>query len=70
MIQRRITKGARTTIPAAVCTALGLEEGDVVTYLIGDGQVVMTRAETPADYPFATFSEWSGAADRAAYGGF
>ena len=42
MIQSRITSKAQTTIPAAVRKALGLREGDLVTYRIEEGQVVMT----------------------------
>ncbi len=67
MIQSRITSKAQTTIPAPVRKALGLREGDLVTYRIEQGRVIMTRAETALDDPFATFSEWDGAADRAAY---
>jgi antitoxin PrlF len=70
MIQSRITSKAQTTIPAPVRKALGLKEGDLVSYRIEEGRVIMTRAEASADDPFATFSEWSGAADRDAYAGF
>jgi antitoxin PrlF len=68
MIQSRITSKSQTTIPAPVRKALGLKEGDLVTYRIEAGQVVMTRAETAQDDPFATFSEWDSPEDRAAYG--
>jgi antitoxin PrlF len=70
MIQSRITSKAQTTIPSAVRKALGLKEGDLVTYRIEDGQVVMTRAEPPAepvDDPFATFTEWDSPEDREGY---
>jgi antitoxin PrlF len=70
MIQSRITSKAQTTIPAAVRKALGLKEGDLVAYRIEEGRVIMTRAGAAADDPFASFSEWSGAADTEAYGGF
>jgi antitoxin PrlF len=73
MIQSRITSKAQTTIPAPVRKALGLREGDLVTYRIEEGHVVMTRAESvtePADDPFATFSEWNTAADRDGYADF
>ena len=69
MIQSRITSKAQTTIPAAVRKALGLKEGDLVTYRIEDGRVVMTRTE-PADDPFATFTEWDSPADREGYANF
>ena len=70
MIQSRITSKAQTTIPAPVRKALGLKAGDLVAYRIEQGRVVMTRAEAQADDPFATFSEWSGSADRDAYAAF
>ena len=70
MIQSRITSKAQTTIPAPVRKALGLKEGDLVTYRIEEGRVIMTRAEAAADDPFATFSEWGSAADTDAYGSF
>lgn len=67
MIRSRVTRRGRTTIPAPVRKTLGLRPGDLVTWRIEDGRGVMTRAEAPADNPLATFSEWNGAADRAAY---
>ena len=70
MIQSRLTSKAQTTIPAPVRKALGLKAGDLVAYRIEQGRVVMTRAGALADDPFATFSEWSGSADRDAYGEF
>jgi antitoxin PrlF len=70
MIQSRITSKAQTTIPAPVRKALGLKEGDLVAYRIEDGRVIMTRAATASEDPFATFSEWSGAADAESFGSF
>ena len=70
MIQSRLTSKAQTTIPAPVRKALGLKAGDLVAYLIEEGRVFLTRAGTAADDPFAAFSEWSGAADTAAYADF
>ncbi len=70
MIQSRITSKAQTTIPAPVRKALGLKEGDLVSYRIEQGRVIMTRSETAAEDPFAAFSEWGGAADKEAYGDF
>jgi antitoxin PrlF len=70
MIQSRITSKAQTTIPAPVRKALGLKEGDLVAYRIEAGRVIMTRAESASDDPFATFSEWDSAADRTAYADF
>lgn len=70
MIQSRITSKAQTTIPAPVRKALGLREGDLVSYRIEQGCVVMTRAEPATDDPFATFAEWDSPADKDAYAGF
>ena len=70
MIQSRITSKAQTTIPAPVRKALRLKEGDLVAWRIEEGSVVMTRVEAAPDDPFATFSEWSSAADTDAYGSF
>ena len=66
-----MTSKAQTTIPAPVRKALGLRAGDMVTYRIELGGVVMTRA-TPvaADDPFDAFSEWHSPADKDAYAGF
>jgi antitoxin PrlF len=69
MIQSRITSKGQTTIPAPVRKALGLKEGDLVTYRIEAGRLIMTRAE-PVEDPFATFVEWDSAADRAGYADF
>ena len=60
MIQSRITSKAQTTIPAPVRKALGLREGDLVTYRIEEDRVVITRAE-PVEDPFVTFTEWDSA---------
>ena len=66
MIQSRITSKAQTTIPAPVRKALGLREGDLVTYKIEEDRVVLTRAE-PVDDPFANFAEWDSPEDTEGY---
>ena len=69
MIKSKLTSKSQTTIPQPVRLALGLEPGDEVVYEIEEGRVVVTKAGAGAvDDPFATFKEWSGAADREAYG--
>jgi antitoxin PrlF len=71
MIVSKITSKAQTTIPLAVRKALGLREGDSVTYVIEDGRVILTRTDAAtSDDPFATFAEWAGEADSRAYAGF
>jgi antitoxin PrlF len=66
MIQSRITSKAQTTIPAPVRKALGLKEGDLVTYRIEASRVILTSAE-PVEDPFATFTEWDSPEDREGY---
>jgi antitoxin PrlF len=65
MITSKLTTKAQTTIPQAVRAALGLREGDEITYSIEEGRVVLTRATAePADDPFHTFTDWNSEADR------
>jgi antitoxin PrlF len=66
MIHSRITSKAQTTIPRAVREALGLREGDEVSYEIEGDRVVIRRYNPadPFDNPFAHFTEWAGEADR------
>jgi len=69
MIKSKLTSKSQTTIPQPVRLALGLEPGDEVVYEIEEGRVVVRKAGAVAvDDPFATFNEWSGTADREAYG--
>ncbi len=67
MARSRITRRGRTTVPAAIRTALGLAKGDHITWRIDAGRAILTRAEEIAEAPFATFDEWDSPADRAAY---
>ena len=69
MITSRLTSKAQTTIPQPVRKALGLKHGDELAYEIVNGHVVLSKARRRLkDDPFRTFSEWSSAADRKAYG--
>jgi antitoxin PrlF len=68
MIKSKLTAKSQTTIPRPVREALRLEPGDELVYQIQEERVVLSKASaSPADDPFATFSEWSSAADRDAY---
>ena len=68
MITSKLTSKAQTTIPLPVRNALRLVVGDELAYRIDGDRVILTKAEAaPADDPFATFGEWSSAADRAGY---
>jgi len=71
MITSKLTSKAQTTIPLPVRAALRLREGDEIAYVIEQGRVVLTRAQTEitADDPFSTFSECDSAADTQAYAG-
>ena len=67
MIKSRLTTKAQTTIPQPVRIALGLREGDELAYEIDGRRVILSRAGSPAEDPFATFEEWGGEADTKAY---
>ncbi len=69
MITSRLTSKAQTTIPQPVRAALGLREGDEIAYVIEEGRVVLTHAQSAdaPDDPFGAFSEWDSAADAKAY---
>ena len=70
MITSKLTSKAQTTIPLPVRNALRLGPGDELAYAIEGERAVLTKAtKTPADDPFATFSEWSSEADRQGYAG-
>ncbi len=60
---RVITSKARTTLPRAVRTALGVRPGDEIASVVAVGHVLMTRVTklrggVPVEDPFASFREW------------
>jgi len=68
MITSKLTSKAQTTIPRAVRTALHLQEGDELAYVIENGRVLLTKAKADGmEEPFANFEEWDSDADRRAY---
>ena len=68
MITSKLTSKAQTTIPLPVRHALRLRDGDELAYTIEGDRVVLTKARRDmAEDPFATFGEWSSAADRDGY---
>jgi antitoxin PrlF len=74
MITSKLTSKAQTTIPQAVRTALGVNPGDEIAYVIAEGHVLLTKAippgprhGTPFEDPFATFREWDTPEDDAAF---
>lgn len=71
MIKSRLTTKAQTTIPQPVRIALGLREGDEITYEIEGDRAVLRKAGTePEEDPFAVFEEWNSEADRKGYADF
>ncbi len=67
MITSRLTSKAQTTVPQAVRRALRLRDGDQLAYEIQGRRVVLTKARSAVEDPFAEFDEWSGEVDRIAY---
>lgn len=71
MITSRLTTKAQTTIPQPVRSALGVQPGDELAYVIEADRVVIVKApistHPQTDNPFATFSEWESEADKLAY---
>jgi antitoxin PrlF len=65
----RVSVKSQTVIPREVRERLGLKPGDTLRYRLTDRGILLDKAHAnEADDPFATFSEWSNAADEKAYG--
>jgi antitoxin PrlF len=65
----KLSSKSQTVLPREVRARLDLRPGDTVRYRIDERGVVLEKAPQPVqDDPFATFEEWSSAADEAAYG--
>ncbi len=70
MITSKLTAKAQTTIPQAVRLHLGLQEGDLLGYVLEGERVVLCKpllknAKTTAP----VLAEWEGEADQRAYYG-
>ncbi len=66
----KVSVKSQTVIPRAVRERLALKPGDTLRYRVTDDGVLLDKAPAnETDEPFATFSEWSSAADEKAYGG-
>lgn len=68
----KITTKAQTTVPKEVRTALGVKPGDLLVYRIAKGGKVTLAKGEPVDRAYlkaieSTLSEWTSAADKAAY---
>jgi len=67
-VYSRVSVKSQTVLPRAVRARLGVKPGDTLRYRLTDAGVLIDKAPPhDADDPFAAFSEWSGAADEAAY---
>jgi len=67
MITSRISSKAQTTLPRAVRAALGVGGGDDLVYEIKGRSVVLTKAATAVEDPFAVFEEWASEEDAQAF---
>jgi antitoxin PrlF len=66
----RVSVKSQTVLPRAVRDRLGIRPGDTVRYRLTEAGVMIDKSPAgEADDPFASFSEWAGAADEKAYGG-
>jgi len=61
VIHSRVTAKSQTTIPRPVRLALGLKPGDLISYDIEGGEVVLRKYDLndPFQNPFAMFTEWA-----------
>ena len=65
----KVSVKSQTVIPREVRERLDLRPGDTLRYRVTDEGILLDKAPaSEADDPFATFSEWSNAADEKAYG--
>lgn len=63
----KVSVKSQTVLPRAVRAKLGVKPGDTLRYRLTDEGVLIDKAPTEADDPFAAFSEWSSEADEKAY---
>jgi len=65
----KLTSKAQTVIPREVRERLGVGPGDWLEYRLTPDGYLIAKAPAAEDDPFATFSEWAGAEDDAAFEG-
>ncbi|TWG92754.1 antitoxin PrlF [Mesorhizobium sp. J18] len=63
----RISSKSQTVIPREIREKLNLAPGDQLQYIETDHGIMIEKARTIEDDPFAAFGEWSSAADEEAY---
>jgi AbrB family looped-hinge helix DNA binding protein len=66
-VYSKLTTKAQTVIPREVRAKLGIKPGDRLRYRMTGKSVVLEKAESESDDPFATFTEWSSEADERAF---
>ena len=64
----KISVKSQTVIPREVRKRLGIRPGDTLRYRLTEAGVLLDKAPSAEDDPFASFSEWSNEADEKAYG--
>jgi antitoxin PrlF len=63
----KVSVKSQTVLPRDVRDRLGIKPGDMLRYRLTDDGVLIDKAPPEVDDPFASFSEWSSAADEKAY---
>jgi antitoxin PrlF len=63
----KLTTKAQTVIPREVRQKLGIKPGDRLRYRMTGKAVMLEKAESESDDPFATFTEWGSEADERAF---
>ena len=64
----KVSVKSQTVLPRDVRENLGIKPGDTLRYRLTKDGVLLDKAPSEADDPFATFSEWASAADEKANG--
>jgi antitoxin PrlF len=66
-ITSKVTSKNQTVIPAVIREKLGIGPGDILRYVETAEGILIEKARTIEDDPFATFSEWASEADDKSY---
>jgi antitoxin PrlF len=66
-VTSKVTSKNQTVIPAVIREKLGIGPGDFLRYVETADGILIEKARTIEDDPFATFSEWASDADDKAY---
>jgi antitoxin PrlF len=64
----KVSVKSQTVLPREIRDKLGIKPGDTLRYRLTEQGVLLDKAPSDTDDPFATFSEWSSDADEKAYG--